>query len=85
LRGRPRSDFSESNAPKAEETAGLATDPWLLGFDFLLILMIAFVVFVLGRGAIQTSIKESKVKYRMVAWLQDLAAAPLAFRCSSRV
>jgi ABC-type bacteriocin/lantibiotic exporter with double-glycine peptidase domain len=54
--------------------------PWLLGFDFLLILMIAFVVFVLGRGAIQTSIKESKVKYRMVAWLQDLAAAPLAFR-----
>ena len=54
--------------------------PWLLGFDVVLIALIAFVIFVLGRGAIHTSIKESKMKYRMAAWLEDLIGCPTAFR-----
>jgi putative ABC transport system ATP-binding protein len=54
--------------------------PWLLGFDIVLLLMIAFAIFVLGRGAVHTSIRESAAKYRMAAWLEDLAACPLAFR-----
>jgi ABC-type bacteriocin/lantibiotic exporter with double-glycine peptidase domain len=53
--------------------------PWLLGIDLvLLVLMVAIIVF-LGRGAIETSIKESKRKYAMAAWLEDVAAAPLTF------
>ena len=55
--------------------------PWLLGFDLMLLLMIALIVFVLGRGAVKSSIKESKTKYKMAAWLQDVAGCPTAFRC----
>jgi len=54
--------------------------PWLAGFDVILLTMIAFVVFVLGRGAVDSSIKESKKKYTMAAWLQDIARCPVAFR-----
>ncbi len=54
--------------------------PWLAGFDVALILMIIFVVVVLGRGAVQSSVKESKKKYAMASWLEDLARCPVAFR-----
>ncbi|MCA8996962.1 MAG: ABC transporter ATP-binding protein, partial [Planctomycetaceae bacterium] len=56
--------------------------PWLLGFDVVLLAMIAFVIFVLGAGAVKSSIKESKTKYKVAAWLEDLMGAPLAFRHS---
>ncbi|RMF43940.1 MAG: ABC transporter ATP-binding protein [Planctomycetota bacterium] len=54
--------------------------PWLLGFDFFLIISVALVVFVLGRGAVKTAIKESGQKYRMAAWLEDVARCPTTFR-----
>jgi putative ABC transport system ATP-binding protein len=54
--------------------------PWLAGFDLVLILMVIFVVVVLGRGAVQSSVKESKKKYVMASWLEDLARCPIAFR-----
>ena len=54
--------------------------PWLLGFDLILLAMVAFMILVLGRGAIQSSIKESKAKYHMAAWLENLAICPNAFR-----
>ncbi len=54
--------------------------PWLLGFDLMLLGMLAIIVFVLGRGAVNSSIKESKTKYHMAAWLEDLAGCPTAFR-----
>ncbi|WP_237227360.1 peptidase domain-containing ABC transporter [Rubinisphaera sp. JC750] len=54
--------------------------PWLLGFDIILLALIAFVILVLGRGAISTSIKESKLKYRMADWLENVVACPTTFR-----
>ncbi|MEM9365688.1 MAG: ABC transporter ATP-binding protein [Planctomycetota bacterium] len=54
--------------------------PWLLGFDVLLLSSIAFIMFVLGRGAVGSAIKESKTKYYMAHWLEDLARTPTAFR-----
>ncbi|MCA9080569.1 MAG: ATP-binding cassette domain-containing protein [Planctomycetaceae bacterium] len=54
--------------------------PWLLGFDLLLILLIFAGLMILGRGAVQTSIKESKTKYQALAWIEDVAGSPLAFR-----
>jgi putative ABC transport system ATP-binding protein len=54
--------------------------PWLLGFDVVLLALIAFAILVLGRGAVATSIKESKVKYHVAAWLEDLASCGLSFR-----
>lgn len=54
--------------------------PWLLGFDVVLLASMAFAVFVLGRGAVDSSTEESKSKYRMAAWLEDLAGNPTMFR-----
>lgn len=54
--------------------------PWLAGFDVVLIAMIILVVFVMGKGAVKSSIKESKKKYAMGAWLEDIARCPVAFR-----
>jgi ABC-type bacteriocin/lantibiotic exporter with double-glycine peptidase domain len=54
--------------------------PVLLGFDIVLVLLILAVVFILGRGAVATSIDESRQKYATAAWLEELARHPLAFR-----
>ncbi len=54
--------------------------PWLLAFDVLLIIAMLVIVFVLGRGAIYTSIKESKTKYALEAWLEQLAAHLITFK-----
>ena len=54
--------------------------PFLLGYDIFLLILIAIVILVLGRGGTKTSIQESLEKYRVTAWLQDLARCPLAFR-----
>lgn len=53
--------------------------PWLLGFDLFLVFAIAMIVFVLGRGAVSSAVKESKHKYYMAAWLEDVAACQMAF------
>ena len=54
--------------------------PVLLAFDVLLIGALAFVLFVLGRAGTATAIKESKAKYAIAAWLQELARSPATFR-----
>jgi ABC-type bacteriocin/lantibiotic exporter with double-glycine peptidase domain len=53
--------------------------PFLLGFDIVLLSMMAFTVFVLGRGAVETAQKESKAKFRLTGWLEDLVRCPTAF------
>ncbi len=47
--------------------------PLLLALELILLALILFMLFVLGRGGIKSSIKESKVKYAMAAWLEGLA------------
>lgn len=54
--------------------------PWLLGFDIVLLAFLAFIIFILGRGAVATSIKESKCKYQTANWLEDLARCQIAFK-----
>ncbi len=46
--------------------------PWLLGFDILLLLLVTAIIFSLGHGAFDSSIKESKKKYGVFGWLQSL-------------
>jgi len=53
--------------------------PWLLGFDLFLLSSIALIIFVLGRGAVASAAKESKHKYYMAGWLEDIARCPTAF------
>jgi ABC-type bacteriocin/lantibiotic exporter with double-glycine peptidase domain len=47
--------------------------PVLLAFDFLLLVAMLFLIFVLGRGALATSVKESKSKHKTAAWLDRVA------------
>lgn len=54
--------------------------PWLLAFDVLLVAAMLFIVFVLGRGAIYTSIGESKAKYALEAWLEQIASHLVTFK-----
>jgi len=56
--------------------------PWLLAFDVVLLALIAVTLFAMGRGAVSTSIEESRAKFGVAAWLEDLAAAPTTFRDS---
>ncbi|MET0286550.1 MAG: ABC transporter ATP-binding protein [Polyangiales bacterium] len=54
--------------------------PLLLAFDVGLILAIAFIVFVLGRGGVRTAVVESSAKYQVASFLSDVERMPLAFR-----
>ncbi len=54
--------------------------PSLLVFDLLLVCFILFVFFGLGRKGVETSIDESKAKYAVAAWLEELARNPLVFK-----
>lgn len=54
--------------------------PLLLAFDAVLLLALLFLGLVLGRGAGKTAIKESKAKYALAYWLEELARHRLVFR-----
>jgi len=51
--------------------------PLLLAFDLVLIALIAFVLFVLGKGGMATAVAQSKAKYAALAWLEGIAATPM--------
>jgi putative ABC transport system ATP-binding protein len=54
--------------------------PVLLGFDAFLLVIIACIVVVLGRGAVTTAAEESRRKYATAAWLEELARHHTSFR-----
>jgi len=56
--------------------------PLLAGFDLALIGCLAFIVFVLGRGAVRTSIDESIAKYKVASWLEQIAHCSTTFKSS---
>jgi len=52
----------------------------LLGFDVLLMAGLAFVVVGLGRGAVPSAIRESRAKYMVAGWIEEMARHPIAFK-----
>jgi putative ABC transport system ATP-binding protein len=54
--------------------------PFLLAFSIALLAALAGVVFLAGRQAIPTSIRESRRKYEMIDWLEELARHPRLFK-----
>ncbi len=54
--------------------------PILLAFDVVLIAMVGLILFGLGKRALATSIDESKAKYGVAAWLEEMARHPAAFK-----
>jgi ABC-type bacteriocin/lantibiotic exporter with double-glycine peptidase domain len=54
--------------------------PFLLAYMFVTLLGLGFVVYVLGRGAIASSLAESRSKYAAVGWLEEVARYPRLFK-----
>lgn len=54
--------------------------PLLLAFAGALLVCAAVVIFLLGRGALTTSIRESRAKYAVSDWLVQVMFQPLAFK-----
>ncbi len=54
--------------------------PILLAFDLVLVGALLVVVFALGRGGMKSSIIESKKKYRLAGWLEELGRRPAMFK-----
>ena len=57
--------------------------PMLFAYDIGLVISILFIIFVLGRGALETSIKQSKWKYQVAAWLEEISTKSVAFSSKS--
>lgn len=54
--------------------------PLLLAYGVALIVAIVFVLVPLGRLGVSTAVDESKAKYATVAWFEEMASQPTAFR-----
>lgn len=54
--------------------------PFLLAYMVVMMITIVLIVFVLGRGAVKTSVDESRGKYAVVGWLEDVARYPRLFK-----
>ena len=54
--------------------------PLLLAFDLVLLIAVAFILFVLGYGGVGTSIKESKYKYATADTLEEIARCVHLFK-----
>ncbi|HMP02974.1 MAG TPA: ATP-binding cassette domain-containing protein [Gemmatales bacterium] len=67
-----------------QATAGLLLLAWyhhlLLAFDILLVGVLLFILFGLGRGAVQSAIAQSRAKYAVASWIEEMARHPLAFK-----
>lgn len=59
--------------------------PLLLAFDIFLVASMLFIVLVMGRGAVYTSIKESKAKYAFQAWMEQIATHLVTFKSAGGV
>jgi ABC-type bacteriocin/lantibiotic exporter with double-glycine peptidase domain len=53
--------------------------PYLLTFALLLSFGVFVVVFMMGRGAVNTSLEESDAKYKVAAWLEEVSSDPTRF------
>ena len=54
--------------------------PLLLLFVAVLLILIILVLWLCGRGAVDTSIAESRTKYDLVNWFEEIAAYPFLFK-----
>lgn len=60
-----------------------AYHPVLLAYDVVVVLALSGVLFLAGRGAQKTAIQESKAKYAVASWVEELARHPLVFKMGS--
>jgi putative ABC transport system ATP-binding protein len=56
--------------------------PLLLAFDLFFICALAFILFGMGKHGVTSAIAQSKAKYAVAAWLEELAANPILVKSS---
>lgn len=54
--------------------------PFLLAFSLALLVALGLIVAIAGRRAVSTSVRESRRKYEVVDWLEELARHPRVFK-----
>ncbi|MBY0313879.1 MAG: ATP-binding cassette domain-containing protein [Bdellovibrionales bacterium] len=54
--------------------------PVFIVYSVLLVASFYFVFFIMGKGIIEASLKESKEKYNVASWLEEIADLPETFR-----
>ncbi|WP_075086030.1 ABC transporter transmembrane domain-containing protein [Mariniblastus fucicola] len=54
--------------------------PFLLGYDIGLLALMTIILWFIGRGAVETAKRESQLKYKTAAWLQEIVRHPSTFR-----
>lgn len=54
--------------------------PFFILFDLALLAFVPIVIFVLGQNGLETSVKESKKKYALVSWFEEIARCQASFK-----
>ena len=54
--------------------------PFLLGYDIILLAVMASMLLLLGRNAVNSATDESQLKYDTAAWLQEIVRHPTTFK-----
>lgn len=54
--------------------------PYFIFFGLFLVVVLVFIIWATGEKGIETSIKESKFKYKLVAWLEEMARSLSTFK-----
>ncbi len=54
--------------------------PTLFAYDVAILIVLVAILLGLGRGAPKTAIKESKAKYAVAFWMEELARHPMVFK-----
>jgi ABC-type bacteriocin/lantibiotic exporter with double-glycine peptidase domain len=54
--------------------------PWLLAFGVCIVLVSSIIIFGLGRDGLRSSIIESKYKYQVASWLEEIARCQVSFK-----
>lgn len=54
--------------------------PMLLLFAAVLLILLVLCIWLLGKGAVNTSIEESRMKYDLVNWFEEIAHFPFLFK-----
>jgi len=58
--------------------------PFFIVFSFLLVILVYAIIKLTAPRGLQTSIKESKYKYKVASWLEELARAKDSFKLSGK-
>lgn len=54
--------------------------PYFIFLGIVLVIVLIFIIYITGKKGVDTSIMESKYKYKLVAWLEELARSISTFK-----